>query len=366
MKKVLLLLLLLPSFVFASSLECENKNYKINDEFKCVLKSTNNKTYESITGTVVFPEHVTCDSLSYDSGLSEVTKYENNKFNLKGTALSENYITFNCKITKDVVDLTKEKIEINDFTYDGITEIIKSNDIDIISSSVNKPKNTSKNSLLINDISDDNIPFVFSKYITDYNIEVLNDIESFNPIITLASSSSTYEISNTSLNVGENVIDIVVTDETGDKNTYTFNIKRLDVGETKYVKESDSTAKNIEIIGQKFTYNTKKTAYVLEISGNVSKLDINVTPNYDRAKVNISGNANIKNKSRIIIKITSEDGTSETNYYITIKKKFDIAENINFIVTIIVGVLVVALIIVILITNNRKSKKEATKTITQQ
>ena len=40
MKRVLLLLLVVPSFVFASSLDCENGNYKLNDEFKCVLKSS--------------------------------------------------------------------------------------------------------------------------------------------------------------------------------------------------------------------------------------------------------------------------------------------------------------------------------------
>lgn len=360
MKRVLLLLLVVPSFVFASSLDCENGNYKLNDEFKCVLKSSIDKTYESIMGTINVPEHITCDLDNYDSGLIEISKYENNKFNLKGTSLSENYITLKCKITKDVTTLTKEKIEINDFTYDGITEIVRSNDINIISTSVSKPKNTSKNSLLINDVSDEKIEFVFSKYITDYNIEVLNDVESFNPVVTLASSTSTYEISNTNLNVGENVIDIFVTDENGDKNTYTFNIKRLDVGETKYVKESDSTAKNIEVIGQKFTYNVKKKSYTLVVSGNVTKLDINVTPNYEKATVNISGNNNLKNKSRIVIKVTSEDGTSETKYYITINKKFDIVENKDLIITIIVGILVVSLIIAILVTNNKKNKKETT------
>lgn len=360
MKRVLLLLLVVPSFVFASSLDCENGNYKLNDEFKCVLISSIDKTYESIMGTINAPEHITCDLDNYDSGLIEISKYENNKFNLKGTSLSENYITLKCKITKDVTTLTKEKLEINDFTYDGITEIVRSNDINIISTSVSNPKNTSKNSLLINDVSDEKIKFVFSKYITDYNIEVLNDVDSFNPVVTLASSTSTYEISNTNLNVGENVIDIFVTDENGDKNTYTFNIKRLDVGEAKYVKESDSTAKDIEIIGQKFTYNIKKKSYTLEVSGNVTKLDINVTPNYDKATVNISGNNNLKNKSRIVIKVTSEDGTSETKYYITINKKFDIVENKDLIITIIVGILVVSLIIAILVTNNKKNKKETT------
>ena len=69
----------------------------------------------------------------------------------------------------------------------------------------------------------------------------------------------------------------------------------MDVGETKYVKESDSTAKNIEVIGQKFTYNVKKKSYTLVVSGNVTKLDINVTPNYEKATVNISGNNNLKN-----------------------------------------------------------------------
>ena len=151
-----------------------------------------------------------------------------------------------------------------------------------------------------------------------------------------------------------------ITDENGDKNTYTFNIKRLDVGEAKYVKESDSTAKNIEVIGQKFTYNVKKKSYTLVVSGNVTKLDINVTPNYEKATVNISGNNNLKNKSRIVIKVTSEDGTSETKYYITINKKFDIVENKDLIITIIVGVLVVSLIIAILVTNNKKNKKVTT------
>lgn len=365
MKKVLLLLFLFPSFAFASSLECENGNYKLNDEFKCVLKSSIGKTYESITGTLITPEHVTCNSINYDSGLNEIEKY-NNKFNLKGTVLSENYVTFNCKIAKDVTTLTKEKLEISDFTYDGITEIVRSNDINIISTTVSKPKNTSKTSLLINDITDEKINFVFSKYITDYNIEVLNDVESFNPVVTLASSTSTYEISNTNLNVGENVIDIFVVDEDGDKNVYTFNIKRLDVGETKYAKESDSTAKNIEIIGQNFKFDSNTTSYTLELVGNVSKLDINVTPVYEKAIINISGNSNLKNKSQIVIKVTSEDGTSETKYYLNIKKKFDIVENKDLIITIVVGVLVVALIIAILITNNRKSKKESTESVTQQ
>ncbi|MBD9114203.1 hypothetical protein EGP95_00285, partial [bacterium] len=72
------------------------------------------------------------------------------------------------------------------------------------------------------------------------------------------------------------------------------------------------------------------------------------------------GNNNLKNKSRIVIKVTSEDGTSDTKYYITINKKFDIVENKDLIITIIVGVLVVALIIIILVTNNKKNKKETT------
>ncbi len=61
-----------------------------------------------------------------------------------------------------------------------------------------------------------------------------------------------------------------------------------------------------------------------------------------------------------MIKVTSEDGTSETKYYITINKKFDIAENKDLIITIIVGILVVSLIIAILVTNNKKNKKETT------
>ncbi len=40
----------------------------------------------------------------------------------------------------------------------------------------------------------------------------------------------------------------------------------------------------------------RKSLILLEVSGNVTKLDINVTPNYDKATVNISGNNNLKKK----------------------------------------------------------------------
>lgn len=359
MKKIFLLFLLMPTFVFASAIECTSGNYKLNDEFKCVFSSTPSKNFSSLTGSLETPDNIKCDKVEYFDGITEASKYENNKFSVSGESKTGEFITFNCKVDSEVKSLHKEKIRINDLTYDGVVEKVESNDINLIPSNflVNKPKNTDKPSLLIDEITAEGVDFVFSKYITDYSIEVTNDIEKFNPVIKMHAESSTYEISNTDLDVGDNVIYIMVTDQEDEKNTYTFNIKRLEAGEEKYVKESDSSVKNIEIKGQNFKFSKDKKTYVLNLTGNVSKLDINVTTNYDKETVTISGNNNLKNKSRIVIKVVSEDGTSETKYNIDIKKKFDFAENKDLIISIIIGILVVSLIIVILVTNNKKNKQ---------
>ena len=362
MKKIILLLFLLPTFVFASSLECDTENKKFNDEFSCKIVGKGNIEYEYIKGKLNIPNYITCDNFTYANGLTEVSPINNYEFYLKGTPLDNTFINFKCKVTTEIQNTTNGYITINNFSYNGFTEILKSNTLNFVPSDVKKeeekPRNTSINNLLIQDIKDDSLDFTFSRFITTYNIEVLNSVDRINPTIKLVDLNSTYEINKLTLDEGENVIDITVTNENGSKNTYTLNIKRLKAGEIPYESKNDAGVKNIEITGQKFKFLENVHSYTLEISGEVSSLDIKVTPNTDKSSVNIKGNSNIQNNSKIIIEVISESKEVTNEYVINIKKKFDIKEEANYIFVGIIIFLIVALIIIIVITNNRRYNKK--------
>lgn len=362
MKKIILLLFILPTFVFASSIECDNGNKTLNDEFSCKIEGKGNIEYEYIKGKINVPSYITCNNFIYANGLTEISPINNYEFNLKGTPQDNIFINFKCKVTTDIQNTTNGYITINNFSYNGFTEILKSNILNFIPSEIKKdeekPRNTSINNLLIEDIKDDSLDFTFSRFITTYNIEVLNEVNKINPTIKLVDSKSTYEISKFDLEEGDNVIDILVTNETGDKNTYTLNIKRLKAGENVYESENDASVKNIEVTGQQFKFLENVHNYTLEIAGEVSSLDIKVTPTSDKSTVNIKGNSNIQNKSKIVIEVISENKEVTNKYVINIKKKLDIKEEKNYIFAGIIAFLVVVLIIIIVITNNRKYNKK--------
>lgn len=362
MKKIILLLFLLPTFAFASSLECDTGNKKLNDEFSCKIEGKGNVEYEYIKGRLNVPNYITCDNFTYANGLTEVSPINNYEFNLKGTPLDNTFINFKCKVTTEIQNTTNGYITINNFSYNGFTEILKSNILNFVRSEIKKdeekPRNTSINNLLIEDIKDDSLDFTFSRFITTYNIEVLNDVDKINPTIKLVDSKSNYEISKLDLEEGDNVIDITVTNENGIKNTYTLNIKRLKVGETLYESQNDAGVKNIEVTGQKFKFLENVHNYTLEIAGEVSSLDIKVTPTSDKSTINIKGNSNIQNKSKIVIEVISENKEVTNEYVINIKKKLDIKEEKDYIFAYIMVAAVVILIIVIVITNNRRYNKK--------
>lgn len=362
MKKILLLLFFCPSLVLASSLECDTSSKKVNDEFSCRVIGTANYNYESLTGKVKINEPFECNEIVLSEGMNEAKPFNNLEFNLYGISSTDTLFTLKCKVVKNVDDSVNEQIIINNFKYNGITEILRSNVFTLVpvksNISAEKPIDTSNNDLLISSIEDENLDFTFSRFIANYNIEVLNEVTKIDPKITLVNPSSTYVISKYDLDLGDNVIDIVVSDVSGNKNTYTLNIKRLDKGEKKYAKESDAEVNNIEIIGRDFSFDKNKKEYDLDIKTGISSLDIKVTPNYEKASVNIKGNSNLKNNSKIIIEVKSENQEVTNKYTINIKKKIDLKEDANYIIFGIIGFLVVVLIIVILITNNRRYNKK--------
>lgn len=362
MKKLFLLLFFLPTIVFASNIECDAGNKKINDEFNCKVTGKANTNYEYIKGSITTPKYIECNEITLNEGLAEISPYQNNEFNIKGISSTDALFNIKCRVKENVSDSINGTIVISNFSYNGITEVLRSNPFTLIpvnNQIQEKPKNTSNYNLLISEITDPNLDFVFSRFITDYNIEVLYEVSEINPSITLVHPKSTYEISTKKLNVGNNVIDIVVTGPDGEKNTYTLNIKRLKEGKQKYIKENDVSLKNIEIKGTDFKFSADKKEYKLKLKGEISSLDIDVAPNYKNETINIVGNSNIQNNSKIIIEVTSENKQNKDEYTIIIEKEFDLKEDANYIWLIVIASLVTILLIIILITNNRRYKKKS-------
>ena len=184
------------------------------------------------------------------------------------------------------------------------------------------------------DVNGRNIEIVQDK--DSYDIEVSNSTTKLELNINLLNTKASFTVQgNTDLEVGNNVVNIIVTAE--DKTTtrnYTLNIKRKEEGS---VLSSNSNAKDIIINNSNFKFDKNIKNYDLKI-GNEKELDIKVLTEADLATYKIIGNKDLKNKSVIEIKVTAEDG-SYTVYKINIIKS-----NNNLILYILGGIVLVSVI----------------------
>jgi hypothetical protein len=98
--------------------------------------------------------------------------------------------------------------------------------------------------------------------------------------------------------------------------------------------DANSKIKNIIISGYDLNFNYDITSYKLKINKEKS-LDINIELDSENATYTISGNENLKNKSRINIIATAQDG-STTTYLINIRKNSNFGG--VFVVIIVLGI----------------------------
>ncbi|MDE6142432.1 MAG: cadherin-like beta sandwich domain-containing protein [Bacilli bacterium] len=118
-----------------------------------------------------------------------------------------------------------------------------------------------------------------------------------------------------------NVVEVIVSAENGDKETYVVNIIRD--------KNNDANLDNIKINGfdldKKFDKDT--TSYNVEAKYNTDSIDISVDPSDSKATVYINGKeattSNIKlidGINEVEIKVIAEDGKTSKTYTVTINK----------------------------------------------
>lgn len=197
-------------------------------------------------------------------------------------------------------------------TYNGATGYIKS---DLLTKE--EPKKSEDKALKSLEIEGITLDPVFDPEITDYTISLEKDVEKLDIKATANDEKATVEITgNEALKSGDNIIKITVTAE--DKTTRIYTINASKKGDVKL------TLRNMKVdgytISPAFSQNTLEYKLTI-LDANVSSINVIAAASDEKAKVEVSGNTDLKQGENIVnIVVTSEDGTESATYKIVVNK----------------------------------------------
>lgn len=163
----------------------------------------------------------------------------------------------------------------------------------------------------------------FAKNITNYSLNVGENVDNIKVTASVEHSKATYSVrGNTNLKEGENVITIRVVAENGAVKKYNINV--LKSGDP---VKSDATLSSLIIedvdLGQTFDPNV--TEYNAgDINVKADKLNIYAYTSSDNAMVEIIGNENLNvGENKITIRVTSENGKIVKDYIVSFNKLYE-------------------------------------------
>ncbi len=175
----------------------------------------------------------------------------------------------------------------------------------------------------------------FDPNIFDYNVSVGYDVNYIDVDAQACEKCSVEVTGDQDLKLDEtNELKIKVTDENGNSNTYVIYVNRK---AEDLAVSSNNLLSDLKVDGYKLKFDAKKTEYTLKINEGVSILNILATASDEKSTVSIEGNENLKNGSKIKIKVTAEDG-SVKEYVINIRVG---NQGGNIFLTIIVVILII-------------------------
>lgn len=152
-----------------------------------------------------------------------------------------------------------------------------------------------------------------------YDFTVLNDVTKVDVKAAPNAKTSKVEIKNLDkLEIGQNVIEIIVTAEDNSKQIYNVLVEReKEISNNAYLSDLQVENYNLDFDRNIFNYD-------LEIKDE-KELKINSVLDNSKAKLLVTGNRDLKNGSVIKLKITAEDGVTTKEYQINIIKKAKIS-----------------------------------------
>lgn len=216
----------------------------------------------------------------------------------------------------------------------------------------------------------------FSRDVYNYNFTVATNVDSIDikgvaesPLSKVTITDTDSKVSKDSaavkLKIGENKVIITVASESGSKQEYTLNITRED-----YDSE-DNYLSSIEVSNYNINFDRNTFKYDLKIKDEKALIIIAKTEKQN-SKYSITGNNNLIDNSKIIIKVSDENG-SIREYTITVHKdekktSFNIGDIIDFsnipikwIILIAEGVTILVLLFYIILRGSNKPRKPKVK-----
>ena len=162
----------------------------------------------------------------------------------------------------------------------------------------------------------------FSKDITNYSLNIGENVNDIKVNASVEHSRAVYSVSgNTGLKDGENVIKVRVTAEDGTVKTYTINVLKSDDP-----VKSDATLYSVIIEGADLDkpFDPNVLEYNLgDIEVKEDKLNIFAYTNAENAKIEIIGNEDLGvGQGKITIRVTSENGKITKDYTISFNKLY--------------------------------------------
>lgn len=184
-------------------------------------------------------------------------------------------------------------------------------------------------------LSSGKIDFSSDKY--EYEITLDDSVTSLNVTAVAEDGDSTVKIEGNNKISNGSIIKVIVTNNNGDKSTYSIKVKKLETEK----KSNNANLKSLKIRNHEFAFNSKITNYSVIIESNETELDIyEITPDDVKASVDIKNNENLSNGSKIEIVVTAEDGKTTKIYTIDIRvRKQSNLIKVLFIIIIILSVI---------------------------
>ncbi len=156
-------------------------------------------------------------------------------------------------------------------------------------------------------INDEKIEFTDNKI----NLNVDFSVEKADVVVKLQNDEDKYEVyGGEVLMPGINTVTIIVTRKNGTTYRYDINIKR---------PETSNYLSSVEIKNSSIKFDKNKNNYTINVDKDTNKLDLIAKLEDKNATMKITGNSNLKNGSKVEIKVTDTKGNTNT-YVITVKK----------------------------------------------
>lgn len=200
--------------------------------------------------------------------------------------------------------------------------------------------------LKIIEIINEDIPLIIEDGIFDYSFEVPESSEKIEINTETNDDKATVILpEDLSLEIGENILEIIVEAEDGTKQTYTLNVTRLEGAYSE-----NSLLSSLKIEGYSINFDSNTYEYDL---GDIKEKTLNITYKTadDRATVLVFGNKNLGKNDEIIIEVTAENGNI-SNYILKVNNT---KSNVNYLLIVSELLLIASLgVNIYLIVKSRK------------